>query len=711
MKQNLFSLMPNGRKPLGIMMLAALPLAGIATSAHAAESALQQNDSKQVKGRVVDAATGEPIIGASVMVKGTSQGAVTDIDGNFTLQAAPSATLVITYIGYTAQEVAARSGDIRLKEDNATLNEVVVVGYGTMRRKDVTSSISTVSAKDLNVGVYSNPSELLQGKVPGLVVSQDANPNAQNVHVTLRGASTFRSGAAQEPYYIVDGVPGVDLSMVAPADIESIDVLRDASATAIYGSKAANGVIIVTTKKGQKGHTNVQYSAYVAASTVAKKYDMLTADEYRKWMSDNNLNIAAGQDQGANTDWQDEVTRTGFTHNHNLAISGGNEKTTFNTSFDYQNNKGVIRGTDMERFNGRAFVQTKTLDDRLTLSLNLSGSLQQRNDVAANYDGLSVYDAMSYYMPTSPVKNEDGSWFENFAVDQYYNPMALINEQTNFIKDKVLLATGAAKFDIVDGLDLNASLSYQNKNTIYSYYASSNFAGYRGMEGYGRRSNVEDTRKVMETYLNYNKTFNDVHTVGAMLGYSWEEDNDGDGFQVTGQNFFDDTLKYYNLGLSNYNQRTDYGSNLLSTLRMISYYGRVNYSYASKYLLQASLRRDGSSAFGKNNRWATFPSVSAAWRLSEEKFVQNLNAFDDLKLRVGYGVSGNSLGFDVFTSRQLYGGSGWTTDSNGNQIQSLVAARNANPNLKWEKTSMLNVGLDFSILKNRLGGTIEYYYN
>ena len=664
---------------------------------------------RKVTGRVVDAATGEPVIGASIMVKGTRNGAVTNADGNFTIDHVTGQTLVVSFLGYTTLEVAAQSGTIRLSEANSELNEVVVVGYGTMRRKDVTSSITTVSAKDLNVGVYTTPAELLQGKVPGLVVSQDANPNAQNIHVTLRGASTFRSGAAQEPYYIVDGVPGVDLSMVAPDDIESIDVLRDASATAIYGSKAANGVIIVTTKKGSKDQTSVQYSGYVAASTVAKKYDVMNAAEYRDWMSSNGLNIAAGQDLGYDTDWQDEVSRTGFSHNHNVAVSGGNGKTTYQMSFDYLNNKGVIRGTDMEKFTGRSFVQTKTLHDRLTLSMNLSGSLSQRNDVVAEYDGRSAFDAMAYYMPTSPVRNEDGSWFENLAYDQYYNPLALINEQTNFYKMKRLLATGTAQLNILDGLDWNASLSYQNRNTIFSRYASHNYVGNRGDNGYALRSNVEDTRKVLETYLNFNRTFADVHTVGLMAGYSWEESNDGDGFQAMGRGFFDDQLKYYNLGLTNYNERNDYGSSLLSTLRMISYYGRLNYSFASRYLLQASLRRDGSSAFGRNNRWATFPSASLAWRLSEEQFIKQLGVFDDLKFRVGYGVSGNSLGFDVFTARQLYGGSGWTTDSNGKQIQSLTAARNANPDLKWEKTSMFNMGLDFGFFRNRLNGTIEYY--
>ena len=666
---------------------------------------------KKITGIVTDY-LGEPIIGANVIEKGTTNGIITDMNGKFALEVAPGAIVQVSYLGYNTQEVKVGNQStltFKLTEDMQTLNEIVVVGYGTMRRKDVVSSITTISSEDLNVGVYTTPGELLQGKVPGLVVTQDANPNAQNVHLTLRGASTFRSGAAQEPYYIVDGVPGVDLSLVSPDDIENIDVLRDASATAIYGSKAANGVIIVTTKKGKEGRTNVTYSGYVAASTVAKKYDVMDADEYRAWMKENNMNIAGGQDLGVNTNWQDEVERTGFSHNHALSVSGGNEKTTFQTSFNYMKNSGVIMDTDLERFIGRSFVQTKTLKDHLILSLNLNASLTQRNDIKAEFDGKSAYDAMAYYMPTSPVRNEDGSWFENLAIDQYYNPVSMIKEQTNFYKTKRILATGTAQLNIIDGLDYHASLSYQNSNNSYNRYASSKYIGNRGDNGYALRQNMEDTRKVFETYLNFNRTFRDVHTLGAMVGYSWEESNDNDGFQAMARGFYDDQLSYHNLGMSNYNERNDYGNQLLSTLRMISYYGRFNYSYAGKYLLQASVRRDGSSAFGKNNRWATFPSGSVAWRLSEEDFIKNLNIFDDLKFRVGYGVSGNSLGFDVFSALQLYGTNGWTTDSSGKQIQALAPARNANPDLKWEKTSMFNIGVDFGFFKNRLNGTIEYY--
>lgn len=653
---------------------------------------------------------GEPLIGVNVVEKGTTNGTITDIDGNYSLAVETGKTLVFSYIGYIPMEVEVTTSvvNVTLQEDLQALEEVVVIGYGSMTRKDITSSITTVNAKDMNVGVFSNPAQMLQGKVPGLTITQSSNPNS-DPSVTLRGASTLRDGAAQEPYYVVDGVPGVSLALIAPEDIESIDILRDASATAIYGSKAANGVIIVTTKRGKSGHTSINYSGYVAFDQASKRWDMMSGDEYRNWAQNNNKAIDPNDDFGLNTDWQKEVQRTGISHNHNISISGGSEKTVYNASINYMNNEGIIKGTDLERYIGRAFVETKGLNDRLKLSFNLNASITERNDVLAENEGQSIYDAMVYYLPFSPVRNDDSSWFERPTRSQYYNPVSLIEENVDFTKSKRIQATAKASVNIIEGLTYDASLSYQDEQHTHSYYNTSRSMIAQGAKGKAKRISIENDKKIMEMYFNYDKTFNDVHKVGAMAGYSWEESNDNNAFQVTASNFFNDDLLYYNLGLSNSTDRVDYGDKLLSTLRMISYFGRANYSYNSKYLFQATIRRDGSSAFGKNNRWATFPSASVAWRASEESFIKNLNVFDDLKFRVGYGVSGNSLGFDVFTATQVYGGTGWTTNSSGNAIQSLSATRNANQDLKWERTSMLNIGLDFGFFNNRLGGTIEYY--
>lgn len=348
-----------------------------------------------VSGVVTDKA-GLPLIGVNVVEKGTTNGTITNIDGKYSLSISNGSTLVFSFIGYLTQEIAASQSaiNVTMADDNLSLNEVVVVGYGSMTRKDVTSSITTIKSDDLNKGNYSSPAQMLQGKVPGLNITQSSNPNA-TPSVTLRGASTLRTGAAMEPYYVVDGVPGVSLALIAPDDIESIDVLRDASATAIYGSKAANGVIIVTTKRDKTGQSNVNYSGYAAFDQVAKNLDMMEADEYRKYVTDNGFSMEPSEDYGCNTNWQKQVQRTGISTNHNVSISGSTDNSMYNASINYSNTEGVIKGTDMERYIGRAFVQTKTLNNHLTLSFNVNGSITKQNDVPAMSDGRSVYSMTS----------------------------------------------------------------------------------------------------------------------------------------------------------------------------------------------------------------------------------------------------------------------------------------------------------------------------
>lgn len=671
-----------------------------------------------VTGRV-QSKSGEPLIGVNVIEKGTTNGTVTDLDGNFSLRTEKGKTLVFSYIGFVAQEnvVKGTRMNVTLLEDTETLDEVVVIGYGSMQRKDVTSSITSVKAEDLNVGVVTSPAQMLQGKVPGLTVANTSDPNGA-ASISLRGASSLRAGEAMEPYYVIDGVPGASLSLIAPDDIESIDVLRDASATAIYGSKAANGVIIVTTKKGNKnGHTNVSYSGYVAWDKTMNSLDMMTAEQLLDFANSNNIDLSPYYDVNnpANTNWQDEVLRTGFSHNHNVSINGGNEKTNYSASINFMDRQGVVRGTSMDRLNARSFVQTKALNNRLELAFSVNASVRNSSTGPTGGQGQSVLDAMYYYSPLVPVKNEDGSWYGNTQISQNFNPVRMINEDRYDTKEKLLQGTAQATLHIIDGLDWNLNLSYQNQQYIYSNYNSSKteLPSVASRNGQADRSTLENTRKQMETYLNWNHTFADAHKVGVMLGYSWEQADNNDGFGLKVYNFYNDDLTYHNLGVANNISINDVISNNLSTLRMISFYGRINYSYKSKYLLQATVRRDGSSAFGINNRWGTFPSVSAAWRITEENFMKNQDVFDDLKLRIGYGVSGNSLGFDAFYSRPIYGSTGWFTyvDANGtsSQYRILGATRNSNPDLKWETTGMFNVGLDFGFLNNRLTGTIEYY--
>lgn len=676
----------------------------------------------RVTGKVTDR-TGMPLPGVNVLEKGTTNGSITDVDGKYVINVNKGKTLTFSYIGFTTREVVVNQNviDVALQEDLQALDEVVVIGYGSMTRKDVTSSITTVKAEDMNIGVITSPAQMLQGKVPGLTVANTSDPNG-SASISLRGASSLRPGEAMEPYYVIDGVPGASLSLVAPDDIESIDVLRDASATAIYGSKAANGVIIVTTKKGNKdGRTNVSYSGYVAWDKTLKTLDMMNSYELIAYaeannMTENLLAHAYNLENPINTNWQDLVLRTGFSHNHNVSINGGNEKTQYSASISFMDRQGVVRGTDMDRLNARSFVQTKALNDRLDLAFSLNASVRNSSTGPTDNQGRSVLDAMYYYNPLVPAVNKDGSWFQdNTGITQYYNPLSMINEDRYDTKEKLLQGTAQATLHIIDGLDWNLNLSYQNQQYIYSNYNSSKtqLPSLNAKHGQADRSTLENIRKQMETYINWNHTFADAHTVGVMLGYSWEQADNNDGFGLRVYNFYNDDLGYYNMGMANSMDITDIISNNLSTLRMISFYGRLNYSYKSKYLLQATVRRDGSSAFGENNRWATFPSVSAAWRITEEDFMKDQNVFDDLKLRIGYGVSGNSLGFDAFTAQLLYGNPNntttWFTYSDGNQYRLLGTIRNANPDLKWESTSMFNIGLDFGFFNNRLTGTIEYY--
>ena len=552
----------------------------------------------KVTGTVTDK-SGEPLAGVNVLEKGTTNGCITDLDGKYSIEVKRGQTLIFTFIGFTKKEVQVNQSAINvvMEEDSQTLDEVVVVGYGSMTRKDVTSSITTVKADDLNVGVYTNPAQLLQGKVPGLTIANTSDPNG-SASISLRGTSSLREGAAMEPYYVIDGVPGVSLSLIAPEDIESIDVLRDASATAIYGSKAANGVIIVTTKKGSKnGKTNVNYSGYVAIDNTLKTLDMMNASELLAYANANNVDLSPYYDVNnpADTNWQDEVLRSGFSHNHNISINGGNEKTTYSASLNYIDREGVVRGTSMDRITARSFLQTKTLKDHLDLSVSVNASITNKQTASTENQGRSVLDAMYYYNPLVPVKNADGSWYANTSISQSYNPLSMVYEDQYKTKEKMLQGIAKATLHIIDGLDWNLNLSYQNEQYIYSNYntTQSQLPNISSRHGQASRSTKENIKKQMETYVNYDHVFADKHKLGLMAGYSWEQNDDNDGFGLTVYNFYDDYLKYYNMGLAN-NMDIDgiNSDNKLSTLRMISFYGRVNYSFNSKYLFQATIRRE-----------------------------------------------------------------------------------------------------------------------
>jgi len=662
---------------------------------------------QKVSGTVLDAA-GEPLIGVSVLEAGTTNGVVTDFDGNFTLTVKQGANLVVSYIGYVSQTVAAKNGmKITLEEDNQVLNEVVVVGYGTMRRKDVTSSITTVQAKDLNKGVFSDPASMLQGKVAGLTVTTSGDPNG-TPSITLRGASSLRSDG-MSPYYVIDGIPGVDISMVAPDDIESIDVLRDATATAIYGSKAANGVIIITTKSGGKTErTNVSYNGYVAFDKIAKTLDVASASDIRNYVSKNNIDYA--YDKNGNTDWQNEVLRTGISHNHNLSINGGSARTKYMASINFQNRQGVIDGSHMNRLNVRSLISTKVLKDRLEFSIGFNSMYGKHVGVPMGDTGASVLDAMNYFNPTNNVKT-DGNWTVGDG-SANYNPVSLINEDTSETVWKRNQIVAKATVNIIDGLTWNNNYSFNHRQSTYSSYHSHNtqLVPYNAYNGTANRNTYFGDDHTFETYLNFDHTFAKVHKLALMAGYSWEERHSNDGFGLEVHNFFDDYLKWNQLTYAGtIDGMPAVGSGTKETIRNISFYGRASYSYNSRYMLQATIRRDGSSVFGDGHRWGTFPSISAAWNITEEPFMANQKVFDNLKLRLGYGVSGNALGFGAYSAVATYGATGSTFVYGGNSWAILGATKLANSELKWESTGMFNIGIDYGFWNNRINGSIEYY--
>ena len=665
---------------------------------------------QKVSGTVRDA-TGEPLIGVSVLEAGTSNGVVTDFNGDFTLTVKQGAKLTFSYIGYLSQTLAATNGmKVTLEEDNKVLNEVVVVGYGTMRRKDVTSSITTVKAEDLNRGVFTDPASMLQGKVAGLVVTSTGDPNG-SPSITLRGASSLRSGA-MSPYYVVDGIPGVDISMVAPDDIESIDVLRDATATAIYGSKAANGVIIITTKSGSKSErTNVTYNGYVAFDNVLKTLDVASANDIRDYVKKNNINYM--YDGNGSTDWQDEVLRTGVSHNHNVGVNGGTEKTKYMASVNYANREGVIRGSYNHRLNVRSLLSTKVLKDRLDLSVSVNGMTGKYVGVPMGDEGRSVLDAMNYFNPTLSTKDANGNWTKGDGSNNY-NPLSLINENKSQTEWKRLQFIAKATANICEGFTWNVNYSYNTHQRTYSAYDSHNSqiieksgSTSPDFNGVAHRSTYFGHSSTFETYGNFDRTFNDVHKLSLMVGYSWEENVSNDGFGLRVNNFFDDSIGWNNLTYAGEmkNGMKWVESGTIETIRNISFYGRVAYSYNGKYMAQATIRRDGSSVFGDGHQWGTFPSLSLAWNITEEEFMKSQNLFSNLKLRAGYGVSGNAMGFGAYTAVPTYGSTGDVKDG----YVMLNATKLANPDLKWESTGMLNIGLDYAFLKGRINGTIEFY--
>lgn len=660
---------------------------------------------QKVTGKVKDS-SGEPVIGASVVVKGNNtMGTITDFDGNFMLDVPTKSVLVISYIGYVTQEVPTvgkKSLEIILKEDTKTLDEVVVIGYGTQRKGDVTSSVASVKADNFVKGAVKDVGQLIQGKVAGLAITNPNGDPTGSTQIRLRGTNTI-GGANTAPLVLIDGIPG-ELGTVAPEDVESVDVLKDGSAAAIYGTRGTNGVILITTKHAKGVDINqVEYNGYVSTSLIAKKLDMLNADEFRTLYPD--------QDHGADTDWIDEISRTPISHVHNLSLMGGNSKTNYIANLNYASRQGIMKKSDFESFQGRIEVTHRMFDDKLKLKFGLFG---KKNQMESTTSGGSfrgwVYGQATRRNPTDPVRNEDGTWNENVSKFEYENPLALLYEAEGNVKKTQLRYNGNIVYNPITDLTLSAVFSYirDNMNRGYGETLSHISALRDGLAGWSSVGAYTKMEKLMELTAQYNKEIG-AHKFSVLGGYSYNE-TDFEELWIDNYGFQDDYFGgWHNIGIGSAlkDGKANIGSKKTPT-NLIGFFGRATYSFKNRYLLMGALRYEGASQlWGTDNAWGLFPSVSVGWRITEEAFMKNQKIFDDLKLRVGYGVTG-SQPKDPFLGVAMlkYGSYAFV---NGNWIQTIVPASNPNPDLKWEEKKETNIGLDFVSWGGRLSGSIDYY--
>lgn len=660
---------------------------------------------QKVTGKVKDS-SGEPVIGASVVVKGNNtMGTITDFDGNFMLDVPAKSVLVISYIGYVTQEVPTagkNSLEIVLKEDTKTLDEVVVIGYGTQRKGDVTSSVASVKADNFVKGAVKDVGQLIQGKVAGLAITNPNGDPTGSTQIRLRGTNTI-GGANTAPLVLIDGISG-ELGTVAPEDVESVDVLKDGSAAAIYGTRGTNGVILITTKQAKGVDINqVEYNGYVSTSLIAKKLDMLNADEFRTLYPD--------QDHGADTDWIDEISRTPVSHVHNLSLMGGNSKTNYIANLNYASRQGIMKKSDFESFQGRIEVTHRMFDDKLKLKFGLFG---KKNQMESTTSGGSfrgwVYGQATRRNPTDPVRNEDGTWNENVSKFEYENPLALLYEAEGNVKKTQLRYNGNIVYNPIKDLTLSAVFSYIRDNMNRGYGETLNHisALRDGLAGWSSVGAYTKMEKLMELTAQYNKEIG-AHKFSVLGGYSYNE-TDFEELWIDNYGFQDDYFGgWHNIGIGSAlkDGKANIGSKKTPT-NLIGFFGRATYSFKNRYLLMGALRYEGASQlWGTDNAWGLFPSISVGWRITEEAFMKNQKIFDDLKLRVGYGVTG-SQPKDPFLGVAMlkYGSYAFV---NGNWVQTIVPASNPNPDLKWEEKKETNIGLDFVSWGGRLSGSIDYY--
>lgn len=674
----------------------------------------------KVTGTVLDKKTNEPIIGASVLVKNTTNGVITDLDGHFELTNVPKGSdLLISYVGYQSQNIQVSDGrtsiQIYLSEDSELLEEVVVVGYGTQKKQDITGSVVSVGEGKFTAGVNTNAFQMINGKASGVHVSQTSSAPGASTKIQIRGAGSINS--SNSALVVVDGLPGVDASSVSPDDIKSIEVLKDASAAAIYGTRAANGVVLITTKSGRKGDMTVKFGAELGIQSVAKKMEMLNGREYMETL--NALRREAGKEAiytdaqiaqvGNGTNWQDEIFRSGApVQQYQLALSGGGEKNDYYVGLSYFDQRGIVKTSDLKKYNIRANVNL-TPKEFLRFKINLNFTRKDGQQIyesnAAN-ENAGPINAALLYDPTLPTGKdpETGRYYQNsyIALD---NPQALLYGVSPEQHSNNTYGTFTTEIEPLKDLVFTARLGATLKSYINSQYRSRDTMNGLASKGIASKTSGEETQWLAEFLVNYKKNWSDQHHLSVMAGATFEQFM-SEYVQGSAKGFLSDVTGSNNMhGGDNLNGDDVYSYK--SRNRLNGFLGRVNYDYKNKYLLTASFRYDGTSRFSDNNKYAFFPSVALAWRLSEEPFIKKVEQISDLKLRVGYGQLGNQGIGNYQTINTLKAGGSAVF---GNQLyQGVVQSRLPNADLKWETTAETNVGIDFGLFNNRITGSVDYF--
>ena len=688
-----------------------------------------------ITGVVVDE-SGMPLANVTVVVKDSKVGTSTDLYGKYSVTVPAGKTAIsFSYVGFTPEEVAIAGQskiNVTLKASSSNLNSVVVVGYGTQRQKDVTGSVSSVTSKNFNQGPLLSPQQSIQGKLAGVNIAQNSGKPGGSNSIRIRGGTSLTG--TSDPLYVIDGVPistsagvsqanirgnGTDvfdqeptnpLMTINPDDIESVTVLKDASAAAIYGSRGANGVIVITTKKGTAGAPRVTVGASTGFSNATKTLPFLNADEYRSAIRQINTTLLPNQqitidDKGANTNWQKEIYRTAILQDYNVALSGGTGKTTYRASLGYGNQEGVVIGSGLRRANARINVNHSALNDRLTFDLRLTyGQTFSKSAPVSNSVGSESGTSMNYeayvFNPTYPVYDPNGNYY--FIGPYRVNPVSFSTDVLDQTTNNRFLSNLSTTYKILKPLSINVNLGYTNQDIDRnSYIKKSNLLG-AGLGGYASVQKLQDYSRLLETVLRFNNKFG-RHSVDAIAGYSWQYFvNEGD--RTAGNGFLSDAFLWYSLQAAK-------TISLVNTFKqsntLISFYGRVNYNFDDRFLITGTVRRDGSTRFGANNKWGTFPSGSVAWHVSNENFFPK-TFVSDLKVRASYGITGNQE-IGNLNSITTLGATNTGYIVGGERVTVLLPQQYANPDLRWEQTAQFDAGIDFGLFQNRIHGSVDFY--